>query len=159
MNRIWTVVIAVLIVVLAIALGLYVMQQQAQPPKDALSMLNTYARYLSGSTGNLVAVQRSVRAAHPERYTPAMSKATYDNNGHFSTTYSLDGSVGQGSPKPTADSSKAQLPFPPDEFWCVRFSDGTVVASALHRTLYYADWVLHEFNDPAATTTTVGCKP
>ena len=76
MNRIWTAAIAILIVVLAVALGLYITQQQAQPPNDVQSKANTYARLLSETTGHYVVVEHSVRAVHPERFVQTMSQAT-----------------------------------------------------------------------------------
>lgn len=157
MNRLWLAVVSILIVVLALALVLYVTQQQAQPPQDAQTKAATYARYLSGTTGQFVVVQHSVRAAHPERFVQTMSQATYGDNGHFSTTFSLTESIAQGQLKSSANAGMPQLPYPPDELWCVRLSNGAVIAAGLHRTLYFADWVLHEINDQATTMATIGC--
>lgn len=121
-----------------------------------------YANVQLVRAGTAIEVEFISHALHPERFTRALSVASYSDNTTFDTTAGFRQPI-------TRTTSGKPLPFPPDDLWCVRLwrNKPEVVPHyifvARHNDLYNAEWVLHEpSSDPKearAILDVVQCSP
>ncbi len=147
MNRILAIVLAAVAIIAALIIALLA-KGAATTPDAVQTMADYYAGFVSRSTPQLVTVERIVRAARPERFEQALSKATYADSVYYRTAHSLRQSTIIGV---------RPVPYPPKSLWCVQLSDGGVIVVGQHHDLYNADWVLHEVVDADSTPARVGC--
>lgn len=157
MNRLLPAAMTVLTIVLGIALAAYAAQPSG-PPEAVQLRASAFANYVRVASGQNVAIERTVRAAHPGRFTQAMSKATYGDSVYYATAYGLQQLAETGRGGQRTISGPRPLPYPPKELWCVQLSNGDTIAIAQHQDMYNADWILHEISDQAAIAATVGCN-
>lgn len=126
-------------------------------PAQAQMRLDQYLAY--AFPDGQAAVTAIDRAAHPSQVTHGSLGPTFGGSTHFETDLGVsDTSVG----------SRAPLPFPPTDVWCVLLTSvrppaGQIVLVALHADLYSADWIVHKGPDDASSVqghhllSTLGC--
>lgn len=107
------------------------------------SALDSYARAKLEAEKAPLDVEFISRAAHPERFTRAMSARSYADSLFFQTDAAF-------RPNAARATSGKPLPFPPEDVWCVRLWRANpdrvphYVFVVKHNDLYNSDWVLHE---------------
>lgn len=126
------------------------------------SVIDSYARAKLDTQRAPLEAEFISRAAHPERFTRAMSARSLGDSPFFETDAPFRTSAPRGS-------GLKPLPYPPEDVWCVRLWRANpdavphYVFVAKHNDLYNADWVLHEpttdLRDARAILDVIQCAP
>lgn len=150
---------AILALVLMVALGGAIFwawnmgkQRSLIEARDAgwRSMLNAYVDYRNQDDGRMTSVLATVPAAHPERFLPEMSVATWSEDRRFFSDYAA---------ARAPEDSLAPLPYPPTAVHCVALNYKPTTAPELnvpagqellvlayHEASGDGQWVLHSLS-------------
>ena len=156
MTRTTTLVFVFFAAMLALTVALLVMRDQTIPG-NAQTALNQFLRYRYSSP-QAVAIQQSVRATLPSKFTPEMSSTTFGESHFYRTSVDYGAPVNVNLPNvPTATPGlvsntywrgSTPLPYPPADAWCIVVKPENqpeeIIIVALHQSLYNADWIVHE---------------
>ena len=135
MKWVWLVFLGVLLPALILFSAGRILYRPG-PPIAAQNALNDYIAQHSSAVQPL-RVQSSVRAAHTQVFSAALSKASFGNGNYFSY-FSDEG---------------RRPPFPPTELWCVTLAGATAQTTVLvaqHEDMHVGAWLVHEPVDEAA---------
>ena len=182
MRRLLGILFAILLptlVIGAIALSTY----RTGLPEMAQATLDHYVSY-QRYAGHPVTVAGVTPASHPTHFTASLSGLTFGDGIYYQVSAALEATA---PAPPTATPStewanltaitsavgpipmtnpqgQRQMPYPPEQIWCIRLQpDGggppSLVLLALHQDLYNASWAVHELPPATAAQTLaeVGC--
>ena len=168
MNRTPAIVLALLLLAMGIIVVLLFVHSQ-NLPDGAQAAVNAYIQYRQPSISlETLAIGQTAYAGNPSQFDAQMSGASFGESRFYRTTYTYQNepavdvtyastSSSQNDALALSDSLKVTayrkngtvpIPFPPVELWCVVLNEAakppSVAFVALHRDLYYAEWLVHE---------------